>query len=155
MERTLLSPPVESLVWLPWSTRMETACSSASSCVCFSRIRLNSSSVRASNKRCRRSISAKRVANVLPVSSAFFVPFLNLQRSRRERKRRNRNIIVVKWDEDILQKRKKASGEKNRLGSLSLAIFISRRKSGGEASARTLFSLLISLHHRQRKRQTP
>lgn len=50
-------------------------CSSASSFVCCHSNRLNSSSERTSNRRRRRSMSANSVANVLPVSNTFFVPF--------------------------------------------------------------------------------
>jgi len=50
-------------------------CSSASSFMCSRRSILNSASVRATSSLSRRSMSANNVANVRPVSSAFFVPF--------------------------------------------------------------------------------
>jgi len=50
-------------------------CSSASSFICSHSSRLKSFSVLAPSRRTRRSVSANSVANVLPVSSAFFVPF--------------------------------------------------------------------------------
>ena len=73
-ERDGVPPPPVPLASPPQRT-LGSDCSSANSCVCLSRIRLNSSSVRASRSRWRRSTSANKVANVRPVSSAFFVPF--------------------------------------------------------------------------------
>ena len=65
-ESSLSLRPLEPLLY---------CCSSASSFICSQSSRLKSFSVLAPSRRTRRSVSANRVANVRPVSSAFFVPF--------------------------------------------------------------------------------
>lgn len=60
--------------WLP-RRRAGFDCSAAKSWACFSSTDLNSPSDCISSSFCRKSMSAKIVANVRPVSIAFFVPF--------------------------------------------------------------------------------